>query len=154
MAMVIIVVGAAFMGYATYSSGYFAQEPIYSTDRGAIAGYDPVAYFSAGAATPGSDQFVAEYSGVIWRFQSAANRRAFLNQPEKYMPQFGGYCAYAMSEGYTSYTDPLAWSVVDGRLYLNYSRDVKLQWSADQQHRIMQGNKHWHDRQTKAKADE
>ncbi len=135
------------IGFAAYSSGYFTNAAIYATDEGAIDGYDPVAYFSEGVAMPGSSQFIAEHEGVIWRFRSAQNKRLFLNQPDKYMPQYGGFCAYARSEDYTAYSDPTAWAIESGRLYLNYSHDVKAEWDKDRVSRITKADGNWKRRQ-------
>lgn len=129
-----------------YSSGLFSNAEIYSTASGAIDGYDPVAYFTEGIATPGSELIVTEHLGVSWHFATQENRQLFLDNPERYMPQYGGFCAYAMSENYTAYTDPQAWSLVDDRLYLNYSADVKVQWENDKLARIATGNENWQQR--------
>jgi YHS domain-containing protein len=98
----------------------------------AIQGYDPVAYFSAGAALRGDAQFSAQWQGATWHFVSAVNRDAFMAAPESYAPQYGGWCAYGATEGYAAETDPVeAWTIVDGKLYLNWDKDVKAQWSQD-----------------------
>ena len=110
---------------------------------GAIRGYDPVAYFEAGQAAKGDDRFTAEYEGAIWKFVSAANRDRFAAMPEQYVPQFGGYCAWAMSRGYLASTDPTAWKIVDDKLYLNYSHGVQSRWSNDIPGNIRKGNANW-----------
>ena len=69
--------------------------------------------------------------GATWCFVSAANKGTFVADPEAYAPQFGGYCAWAVSEGYTASTTPEAWSIVDGKLYLNYSRRIQRRWEKD-----------------------
>ena len=81
--------------------------------------------------------------GATWRFSTEANRDAFAANPEKYAPQYGGYCAYAVSEGYTASTTPEAWKIVDGKLYLNYSKDVQKIWEQDIPGRIANGDKNW-----------
>src|SRR5512134_1991711 len=82
-------------------------DPIYKYSGGlALKGYDPVAYFNDGKAVEGSDQFTHEWNGANWRFASAEHRDAFASEPEKYAPQFGGYCAWAVSHGYTAKGDP------------------------------------------------
>jgi len=97
----------------------------------AIRGYDPVAYF-AGAPAMGDPQYTAEWQDAEWRFASAANRDAFVASPEKYAPQYGGWCAYGAAKGYAADTDPeTAWSVHDGKLYLNWDTGVKQTWSED-----------------------
>ena len=91
----------------------------------AISGTDPVAYFTEGKAVEGRSEFSHEWDGANWHFKSAENRDAFAKSPETYAPQFGGYCAWAVSQGYTATIDPAAWSIVDEKLYLNYSKDVR-----------------------------
>ena len=97
----------------------------------AIKGYDPVAYFTSSKPTKGSKSFEAEWNGATWRFASANNRDSFKAEPEKYAPRYGGYCAWAISQGYTAGIDPDAWKIVDGKLYLNYSQEVKAKWEKD-----------------------
>ena len=109
----------------------------------AIEGTDPVAYFSDGRPVEGSSNYEHEWMGATWRFVSAANRDAFAADPEKYAPQYGGYCAWAVSQGYTAKIDPEAWKIVDGRLYLNYSKDVQAQWSEDIPGNISKGDANW-----------
>jgi YHS domain-containing protein len=119
-------------------------DPIYKYSGGlALKGYDPVAYFNDGKAVEGSDQFAEEWNGAKWRFASAENRDAFASDPEKYAPQFGGYCAWAVSHGYTAKGDPNAWKVVDGKLYLNYNQDVKAKWEQDVPGYISKGDENW-----------
>src|SRR5512135_2769630 len=98
-----------------------ALDPIDKTGGVAIRGYDPVAYFTESKPVEGSKQFTFEWQGATWRFASAANRDLFAKTPEKYAPQYGGYCAYAVSQGHTATIDPQRWRIVDGKLYLNYS---------------------------------
>ena len=112
-------------------------------NRNAVSGYDPVAYFTEGKPVKGSKQFVAQYQGTSWQFSSAANRDAFLKNPSAYAPQFGGYCAWAVSKGYTAPSDPEAWKIVDGKLYLNYDKDVQEKWQKDIPGNIAKANKNW-----------
>ena len=97
----------------------------------AIRGTDPVAYFTEGAAVAGDSQYETEWQGAVWRFASAENQELFEADPEAYAPQYGGYCAKALSEGNVVSTDPEAWKIVDDKLYLNYSEGVQKQWSKD-----------------------
>lgn len=105
-------------------------------------GYDVVSY-QTGAPVEGKSEFSTSWKGAEWRFASAANRDAFSAAPEKYAPQFGGYCAWAVSQGYTAKGDPQAWSVVGGKLYLNYSQSVKATWAKDIPGNISTGNANW-----------
>jgi YHS domain-containing protein len=121
-----------------------AGEPaVFSTSEGAIRGYDPVAYFTIGAPTRGSNEFSASWQGASYRFASAENLARFEADPEAYAPQYGGYCAYAVSKGATAGTVPEAWTIVDGKLYLNYSLSVKQRWSKDIPGNIKAANSNW-----------
>ncbi len=121
-----------------------AEEPqVYATDGVAINGYDPVAYFTEGAPVKGSEQITHEWNGATWQFASAENRDAFAADPDAHAPQYGGYCAYAVSRGYIATTDPDAWTVHDGRLYLNYSLRVRRQWERDIPGNIEKGDANW-----------
>lgn len=109
----------------------------------AIRGYDPVAYFTLGRPTEGVATFKATYQGAEFRFANAANRAAFIANPARYAPQFGGYCAWAVSQGYTAGIDPHAWAIVDGKLYLNYNRTIQTRWAGDRANLIQAGNRNW-----------
>jgi YHS domain-containing protein len=109
----------------------------------AIHGYDPVAYFTEGAAIEGKGDITAEHNGATYRFASEAHRSQFLENPAKYLPQYGGYCAYGTSIGKKFDGDPTAWRVVDGRLYLNLSAEVQRKWLEDVPGRIAEANKNW-----------
>ena len=109
----------------------------------AIHGYDPVAYFSEGRPVEGSADFTFDWMDANWRFASAANRDAFAAEPEKYAPQYGGYCAWAVSQGYTARIDPDAWRIVEGKLYLNYSRSVQRRWERDIPGHIAKAESNW-----------
>ena len=121
------------------------KDPIFTAFIGnvAIKGADPVAYFKEGRAVEGKSAFTHKWQGANWRFKDAANRDAFAAAPEKYAPQFGGYCAWAVSQGYTASIDPEAWSIVDGKLYLNYSKGVPARWSKDIPGNIAKGEANW-----------
>ena len=118
-------------------------DPVNNNSAIAIKGYDPVAYFKQSAAVKGSPQFTTQWMGATWQFSSAENRDQFATTPEKYAPQYGGYCAYAVSEGHTASIDPEAWKIVEGKLYLNYSKGVQKKWLADTTGRIQSGDKNW-----------
>lgn len=122
-----------------------AQAQKVNAGRGGVAvkGYDLVAYVTAGRPMEGSEQFVHRIGATTYRFASAANRDAFAKEPERYLPQFGGFCAYAVSRGYTADIDPQAWRIVDGRLFLNYSRSVQKTWEQDLAANIGKGDANW-----------
>ncbi|MEL6381761.1 MAG: YHS domain-containing (seleno)protein [Cyanobacteria bacterium J06626_18] len=109
----------------------------------AIRGADPVAYFTVGDAVAGNPEFEYEWNGATWRFSSEANMQAFAADPETYAPQYGGYCAKALSEGNLASVDPRAWSIVDGKLYLNYSLEVQEQWTSDVPGNIEKADAFW-----------
>jgi len=121
-----------------------AKDPVYSSFFGtAIDGTDPVAYFTEGRPVEGSSDFTHDWNGATWRFSSAENRARFAANPEAYAPQYGGYCAWAVSQGYTASTDPEAWKIVDGKLYLNYSKSVQTTWERDIAGNIRAGDANW-----------
>jgi hypothetical protein len=109
----------------------------------ALHGYDAVAYFSQGKAVVGTAQFEHPWSGARWRFASAANRDLFAKTPEQYAPQFGGYCAWAVSRNYTADIDPEAFAVVNGKLYVNYSSFIQARWRLDRDGNIVKGHDNW-----------
>jgi YHS domain-containing protein len=119
------------------------NEVFYEDDGLAIRGYDPVAYFTEGQPVEGSQEFSYQWGNATWRFASAENRDLFVNNPEQYAPQYGGFCAWAVSQGYTAAIDPNAWKIVDGRLYLNATRGVQRRWERDIPGHIAQGDQNW-----------
>ena len=122
----------------------FAQKPTVFSDRnGAIRGHDPVAYFDQKGPVKGAKQFSHEWRGATWYFASAENRDKFAAEPERYAPRYGGYCAYAVAQGYTADIDPAAWSIVDGSLYLNYSLRIRERWRKDIPGNIRKGDANW-----------
>jgi YHS domain-containing protein len=111
----------------------------------AIRGYDPVTYHLQAQPAKGTPQFSCQWRGATWLFATAENRDSFQAEPERYAPQYGGYCAYAVSKGRTASIDPEAWRVVDGKLYLNYSRGVQKKWETDVLGNIIKADKNWPD---------
>lgn len=109
----------------------------------AVGGHDPVAYFTEGRPVKGDRQFTLKHLGAEWRFASAANRDAFAAAPERYAPQYGGYCAWAVSQNYTASGDPQFWKIVDGKLYLNYDAEVQKRWERDIPGFIAKADRHW-----------
>lgn len=119
------------------------EPPVYAEEGVAIQGYDPVAYFEVGQPVAGDRQFEYEWQGATWRFSSAENRDLFASDPEQYAPQYGGYCAWAVSQGYIAPIDPAAWAVVDGKLYLNYDQSVQARWQRDVPGNIAKADANW-----------
>ena len=139
---VVPVVVLAFLAGAAGTA--WAVDPVFSTYLGgAIRGYDPVAYHAEGKPVKGKRAHRVEWKGATWSFASAENKALFEADPEKYAPRYGGYCAWAVSNGYTASIDPDAWSIVDGKLYLNYSLGVRTQWSENIPGNIAKGDVNW-----------
>lgn len=120
-----------------------APAPFYAEDGVAIDGTDPVAYFIEGRPVAGRAEHALMWRGAEWRFSTAENRAAFEADPERFAPQYGGWCAWAVAEGYTAETTPEAWAIVDGRLYLNYSRGIQRRWERDVPGNIARADANW-----------
>ncbi|AQG78294.1 YHS domain-containing (seleno)protein [Spirosoma montaniterrae] len=122
----------------------FGQKPpVFSIDGKAIRGYDPVAYFTDGKPVPGDSSLSYRYQNATWYFASQQHLNAFKESPEKYVPQYGGYCAFGLSRGYKAPTEPDAWTVSDGKLYLNYNQKVRTEWDKDRAGNIQKANQNW-----------
>ena len=110
----------------------FAQKPaVFAPDGKAIRGYDPVAYFTDGKPVLGMPSLSHTYQNAIWFFADQTHLDAFKADPEKYVPQYGGYCAFGLSRGYKAPTEADAWTISEGKLYLNYNRNVRTEWDKD-----------------------
>ena len=123
-----------------------AAAPVYTGtfSSQAVSGYDAVAYFTEGKPVKGKSEFKTEYKGAEWHFASQANLDAFKANPDKYAPQYGGYCAYAVgAKNALVSADPEAWSIVDGKLYLNYDKDIQQTWNKDQADYIRKADANW-----------
>lgn len=122
-----------------------AVEPINTTWIGnlAVEGYDSVAYFTQNQAVKGEKEFQIEWNDANWRFSSQEHLDLFVAEPEKYAPQYGGYCAYAVSKNATANIDPTQFSIVDGKLYLNYNADVQELWLPEKDELIDLADGYW-----------
>ncbi|KOO13995.1 hypothetical protein AKJ18_15470 [Vibrio xuii] len=109
----------------------------------AIQGYDPVAYFTDAGAVQGDPQFSATYKNAIYHFASSENRDQFKANPQTFAPQYGGYCAFGVAMGKKFETDPQAWKIEDGKLYLNLDKTVQQRWLEDTQGFIQDANTNW-----------
>ena len=118
-------------------------QAVFAEDGLALRGYDPVAYFTEGAPRRGLAEHAYHWQGAEWRFASAENRAAFVADPAAHAPQYGGYCAWAVAEGYLAPIDPNAWSIVDGRLYLNFSARIQRRWERDIPGFIARADANW-----------
>ncbi|EWY38374.1 hypothetical protein N825_12785 [Skermanella stibiiresistens SB22] len=142
LAVVLIAIGAA--GSAVTPAA--AKEPAVYTgffSSVAVGGYDPVAYFTKGQPVEGGKEFSTRWMDAEWRFASAENRDLFIKSPEKYAPQYGGYCAWAVAQGKTASGDPKLWKVVDGKLYLNYDQEIQQRWEKDIPGHIASADHNW-----------
>ena len=132
---------ALFMSTMSYAqdaiyTGYFSSK--------ALSGYDTVAYFTDHKPVEGSAEFMTEYKGADWYFASQMHLDMFKAEPEKYAPQYGGYCAWAVSaKNDFASADPHKWALVDGKLYLNYDEDIKKKWDMDPAFHIKQAEANW-----------
>ncbi len=121
-------------------------EDVFNAGRGgviAIYGYDPVAYHTENRALLGSSDISARWGGVDWHFNSINNRDLFVSDPTRYAPQYGGFCAFAVARNAIADIDPDAFSIVDDKLYLNFSRSVKRRWDRDRDQNILLGDRNW-----------
>jgi YHS domain-containing protein len=136
--MAIALILVSHFGYAQdkISTGYFSNK--------AVSGYDTVAYFTDSKPVKGDSKYTSKYQGADWYFASQEHLNMFKADPEKYAPQYGGYCAWAISDqnDFAS-SDPNQWAIVDGKLYLNYSKSVKEKWDSDRTLHITQADKNW-----------
>jgi hypothetical protein len=121
------------------------EAPIYTGtfSNTAVGGYDPVAYFTDHRPVKGDKRFALSHAGAEWLFVTAENRDRFAAQPQRYAPQYGGYCAWAVSQGYTASGDPQFWKIVDDKLYLNYDASVQMKWERDIPGFIAKANQNW-----------
>lgn len=121
-----------------------ALEPYYFSEGKLVAsGYDVVAYFTKNNAIKGDEKIMLVYDGAEFHFSSEQHKKMFLANPKKYIPQYGGYCAYAVGNNYTASSDPEAWTIHNGKLYLNYNKLVRGLWAKKINSYIESGNKNW-----------
>lgn len=140
-ALIGLVVAAGLVSVGAHAA---ARVDLNQTDQGVMLhGYDPVAYFTAGAPSQGSPEFSAEFDGGTYLFASAANRDTFVAQPANYAPAYGGFCAMGTALEKKLDGDPEVWRIVDGRLYLNVNADVQKRWSEDVPGNIVKADANW-----------
>ena len=129
---------------ATFVSAASKSDPVNHESNGvAIRGYDPVAYFTDSKPVKGDPKFTFTWRGAMWQFASAGHRDLFEQNPEKYAPEYGGYCAYGISQGHAVDVDPSAWKIIEGKLYLNYSLSVRERFLKDPGARIKEADQNW-----------
>ncbi|MDI9244604.1 YHS domain-containing (seleno)protein [Marinobacter sp. CHS3-4] len=128
------------------TAGAWASEPAVYTgllSNTGAGGYDTVSYFETGEPTKGSSEYKTEHRGVTWRFASAENLALFEASPDRFVPAYGGYCAWAVAQGYLAKGDPEHWAIRDDRLYLNYNKSVQDRWLKDTDGFIRQADTNW-----------
>jgi YHS domain-containing protein len=142
LSLALAIVGVA--GAATLSTAHADKSPVFVErfQNVAAGGYDLTSYFS-GTPTRGAAQFAATHGGYTYHFATAANRARFQANPAAYLPQYGGYCAWATAQGYTAPGRPQFWKVVDGKLYFNYDAGVQRKWERDVPGFIRAANANW-----------
>jgi YHS domain-containing protein len=135
---------ALFILVFLFSAAVFAASPVNIDSKGvAIKGYDPVAYFTMDKPVKGNNNFEYEWKGVKWRFSKENHKKLFIDDPEKYAPRYGGYCAYGVAVDALFDIKPDAWSIVDGKLYLNKNLDVRDTWKKDIPGNIKKADMNW-----------
>lgn len=133
--LALLFVSSNALGLDKVSTGIFSNV--------AVKGYDTVAYFTQGEAVKGSKDFSHDYNGATWRFSTQEHLDLFKSDSEKYAPQYGGYCAYAISQNTTAPIDPKLFTIVDDKLYLNYNKKVNNLWNEDRPAYIKSADTHW-----------
>ena len=133
----------ALLAFFSILNAQAQKSEIFAPDGKALNGYDPVAFFKASKPVKGVNTFSYQYKGATWLFSSKENLDAFEASPEKYVPQYGGYCAYGTADGHKAPTKVDTWTLVNGKLYFNYDQGVKESWVKDQKHLIQVADKKW-----------
>ena len=141
-------ISSALMGLVVsgfmFASAIAAGVEINATSTGlALRGFDPVAYFTVGAPTPGDWQITAKHNGATYRFANEENKAKFVANPQAYVPAYGGYCAFGTAMGYKFDGDPKVWKIVDNKLFLNISKGVQTRWESEQAKMITDANANW-----------
>lgn len=142
MKRTIIIALAAFFAIAQAKA---QKSEIFISGGKAIKGYDPVAFFKEAKPVKGADSLSYQWKAATWLFSNRENLEAFMATPEKYAPQYGGYCAYGTSQGHKAPTETDTWTVVNDKLYFNYNAKVKEIWTKDEQNLIQQADQKWPD---------
>ena len=131
----------ALVAFFSLSTAAVAGEYNHSTP--AVQGYDVVSYQNAKRPVRGNGHFTSNYKGATYQFSSEANLKTFERNPEKYVPAYGGFCAFGASVGKKFIGDPEVWRVVDGTLYLNLDNNIQAEWLKDVPGRIKAADNNW-----------
>lgn len=142
------IIGGLALLASVASAPAFAGDVTHSTPG--LSGYDPVAYFTDGKPVRGSGYHVAVQDGITYAFANADHKKLFIANPNKYLPAYGGYCAYGVAVGKKFVADPEVWKVVDGTLYLNLDKGIQEKWQKDIPGHIKKANTNWSDIKDKA----
>jgi YHS domain-containing protein len=145
-ATILLAAALNLIGCATKPGQIWQDTPVPTTDTRSglgLEGYDVVAYFTDHRPVKGSDAYTSQWQGVTWQFVSAQHRDTFAADPAHYAPQYGGYCAYAVSRGTTAHGDPAQWAIVDQRLFVNNNPLARKLWEAGRSRNIRVGDVNW-----------
>ncbi|MCZ6861193.1 MAG: YHS domain-containing (seleno)protein [Alphaproteobacteria bacterium] len=146
---VVGLTAVAVVGFFSYSAQSEITTYNIDADRVAIHGYDTVAYFTEGKPLAGKAEFEHEWRDARWQFASAGNRDLFTANPERYAPKYGGYCAGGLATGEYADIDPEAWTIVDGKLYLNKTKELRVVWRKSPESHIAYGDYNWENNRAK-----
>lgn len=137
------IISSAIIVMAFISQVQAQKSEVYAQDGKAIKGYDPVAFFTDAKPVMGADSLSYSWKGVTWLFANRSNLQRFSDNPEKYAPQYGGYCAYGTSQGHKAPIEIETWTILNDKLYFNYNKKVKETWTKDQPGYIQKADKQW-----------
>lgn len=137
------IISMAVIAMALITQVHAQKSEIYSPGGKALKGYDPVAFFTDSKPVMGVESFSFSWKGATWMFANQSNMESFKSNPEKYAPQYGGYCAYGTSQGHKAPTEVDTWTILNDKLYFNYNQEVKTMWVKDQPGYIMKADKKW-----------
>lgn len=136
-----LLLGGLALAVSMIAVPVFAEDVTHSTPG--LSGYDPVAYFTDGKPVRGSGYHAAVHDGVTYAFASAEHKKLFETTPNKYLPAYGGYCAYGLGVGKKFVADPEVWRIVNGILYLNLDKGIQEKWEKDVPGYIKKGDANW-----------
>ena len=137
------IISLAVIVFAVMEHVHAQKAEVYSPGGKAIKGYDPVAFFTDSKPVMGADSLSYSWNGTTWLFSKRQNLQRFKANPEKYAPQYGGYCAYGTSQGHKAPTEIDTWTIVDDKLYFNYNQKVKEMWIKDERGLIQKADNQW-----------
>ncbi len=147
--LVVAIVALAVMGFFQFENKPAIAAINVDSNHLAIHGYDTVAYFTQGKATKGKKEFEQIWQDASWHFASATNRDLFAANPDRYAPQYGGYCALGIAAGEFARIDPKAWTIIEGKLYLNKSKYYQKEWAKAPTSHIFVSEHNWKSNRSK-----